>query len=363
MKALVLIDSFKGTLTSLEAGNIVKEEFEKKDIDTRVIGISDGGEGFLDAISQNMVCEKKELTVSNPFGEKIKTYYLVNEKQAYIEMAKACGFLSVKREEKNILWSTSYGLGEIIKDAYQNGYEDIIVGIGGTLTNDGGIGALEALGVKFYDKEHQLLQDLRSKDLLKIKVIDDSILEKYTGLRFNVVCDVRNPLLGEKGATYVYGPQKGGNKENLKRIESGMKNYSQVIKKNSVDVNYPGSGAAGGVGFMLHTFFNAKFVEGIKYILQKIQFSKLKSTYDLFVLGEGKLDESSLNGKVVFEILKEIKEKRVIVVCGKNELGDIAENVAVYAIVPNITSFEDSMMHPKEALEKLVKEIIKTYKF
>lgn len=365
MKVLGLIDSFKGTLTSIELGNILKNELRKKKIDVEYIPISDGGDGFLDCMNSNFLLQRKYVTTKDPLNRKIRTYYLYDEENdtAYIELAKTAGLNLLKKEEYNPFITSTYGTGKMILNAINKGIKNIVVGIGGSSTNDGGSGILAGLGVKFYDENNQLIEVPSNSCLKKIKSIDLTDFNKnIEGIKFLVVSDVTNPLLGPNGATYTYSPQKGAKSSDLSVLEANLVNYAHLVEKITGEEfrNNPGSGAAGGVGFAFMSFFNANVVSGINYILDKINFDEYKDYFDYIVTGEGKIDKQSLSGKVVFEVLKRSYPKKVILVSAINELNDNElKEMGVYksfSIVNSITTMEKSLKSPRYYFRKLIRD-------
>ena len=357
MKVLSVIDSFKGTITSKRLGEITKEVLSTKNIDCDYLAISDGGEGFLDAISNNLELKEKYVEVNNPLFRKIKAKYLTYLEQiAYVELAESSGIGLLSKNELNPFITSTYGLGEVIKDAINNGYKKIVIGIGGSATNDGGSGMLEALGCKFYHNE-ELITHISNYKFKEITKIDDSEFNKtIDGVEFVVISDVTNPLLGEKGATYVFSRQKGAKESQLPELEENMKFYGNFKKEYMTS---PGSGAAGGVGFALHAYFNAQFYPGIDYILDSINFDQLINDYDYIITGEGKVDDQSFLGKVVFRIAERAKHKKVIIVCGIKEVNSsIPSNIVnIYSVVGDDVTAQMSMEKPEEYYYKLVNKI------
>lgn len=365
MKVLTMIDSFKGTITSSELGKITKDVLESKNISCDYIPISDGGDGFLECIEKVITCKKVEMTVNNPFFSKINSYYLIDQKEntAYIEMALASGINLIKEKDLNPFLASTYGTGELILDAINKKCKKIIVGIGGSATNDGGSGMLEALGIKFYNNDF-LLSQMNCEKIGKVTHIDTkTFFENTKNISFKALNDVKNPLLGKSGATYIFSKQKGAKENDFPLLEKYMKNYSDVCKKEfNVDNSmYSGSGAAGGMGFALKTFMKAEFIQGTKYILDLMNYEKFIENYDYIITGEGKIDIQSLSGKVVFSIKQRSLNKKVILVCAINELDltKIKEYgiYKIYSIVPNIATREESLNNPIESYKKLCKTI------
>ena len=366
MNVLTIIDSFKGTITSKKLGEIVKEELEAKGHNVDIIPVADGGDGFCDAmedifISQNVKYKKVTLDVMDPLFRKISSYYLVDvkEKTAYIELAKASGINLLDNLELNPLITSTYGFGELINDAIKKKYKKIVLGIGGSATNDAGCGMLEALGVKFYNGNGDLITQINNTDVGTVEYLDDKeFKEKIEGIEFVVLSDVTNPLLGPNGATYVFSPQKGAKAEDLEYLESNIYNFAKL---NKTFISHPGSGAAGGVGYALLTYFNAKLYSGIDYILDLIDYDNLVKKYDLIITGEGKIDNQSLDGKVIFRISNRSIDKKVILVCAINKLESIdlkLYNVsAIYSIVNDNVTIEESIANPEYYFRQMVRNI------
>lgn len=366
MRALSIIDSFKGTMTSKRAGEIVQEELKKQSIDSDFIVVSDGGEGFLDAISSLIDYEKRDIEVLNPLGKKIHSYYLIDKKTnfAFIELALASGLNLIDRNELNPLYTSTYGVGELVKDAIKNGCPHINLGIGGSCTNDGGSGLLEALGVKFYDKNRKLLSFMTGEKLGLISAIDFEDFERnYEHVQFTTLCDVTNPLLGPKGATYTFGPQKGGTKEILEKLEENMNNYVRIVNKYKPNdfAAISGTGAAGGVSFATIAFFHSVLQRGLDFILDLARFDDLSKTYDIIITGEGQIDYQSLNGKVPLGVYQRAKGKPVVVLVGVNQLNEVDiepyPNLYIFSIVPKFATIEESLANPQEKFRKLCQSI------
>jgi glycerate kinase len=366
MRVLSIIDSFKGTLTSLQLGQIMSEELNKKGIEADYIPISDGGDGFLDVIEMVVKTKRVEVTVSDPLGRKIQTYFLFDKKTqtAYLELAKSSGINLLSKSELNPFVTSTFGLGETIDQALAHGAKKMVVGIGGSATNDGGSGMLEALGCRFFDAEDHLLSSLSGRKLDRLCKIDDSdFLKKIAGVEFLIASDVTNPLLGKKGATYIFAKQKGAKAEELSFLEGKMENYATAVeqlKKKDFRTS-PGAGAAGGVGFAFKSMFKASFLSGIEYILDLVHFETLIQNYDVIITGEGKIDQQSFDGKVVFGISQRAQNKKIVLVCALCEVSEAelkAKNIhKLYSIVDSIASVEESMNHPAECFRKLCDSI------
>ena len=354
-RVLVCCDSFKGTMSSKKVCKIVAEELNKNGFDAIERVISDGGEGFLEAISAGRKgLTKIKIKVDNAIGKLHKTYYLFDnvEKLAYIEMAKCCGIQELAKNELDVMHCSSFGLGQAIEHAVvQNGAKKVIIGLGGSASNDGGTGLLEALGVEFFNAERFHMQDLCGEKLNDISTIDFTSLDKYKDVEFECLTDVKNELLGYSGATYVFGPQKGATRENLVQLEEGMSRFASLTESilNGTYKNIPGVGAAGGVGFALAAYLHAKVKSGIAEVLSISDIKNLINTVDYVVTGEGCLDDQSLNGKVISGIIS-CKPKDLSFVVGQNKI----DMDYVYPVVPTVCTFEESIANPSYYLRKLV---------
>lgn len=268
-------------------------------------------------------------------------------------MASASGLTLISNEKRNPLYTTTYGTGEMIKDALENGFTNITIAIGGSGTNDGGIGAMSALGVKFLDKSGKEVKPIGQS---LIDIVDIDISEIHPQIHkadFTVMCDVTNHLLGPEGATYVYGPQKGGNKEELDYLESGMRNYAKVIEdKFHIDItNIAGAGAAGGLGAALMVFANAKLKSGISTVLEKIHFEDFLEGASCVLTGEGMLDWQSASGKVVAGIGLLCKKKGIPVIAIVGGMGEGALDIYQYGI-DSIVPAINAAMDMEEAMER-----------
>ena len=274
MKVVVAIDSLKGSLSSLEAGNAAKEGIRNvmPDADVYVRPLADGGEGTIEALTLGMGGNLVTVTVTGPLAEPVDCVYgiLDNSKTAIIEMASAAGITLIPENKRNPLHTTTYGVGEIIKDAISKGCRHFIVGIGGSATNDGGVGMLQALGYGMLDKDGKQVP-FGAKGLKELAmIIDDSVIPELKECNFRIACDVTNPLCGESGCSTVFGPQKGADSTTILKMDQWLKNYATLTsEKHKADANYPGTGAAGGIGFAFLAYTNAFLESGVKIILEE----------------------------------------------------------------------------------------------
>lgn len=303
MKVVIAIDSLKGSLSSMEAGMAIKEGVLAAQPDAEVIvkPLADGGEGTTDALIEGMNGERIDLTVTGPMHTPVDAYYgyLKDTNTAVMEMASAAGITLVPDSEKNPLLATSYGVGEIINDAIQRGCCNFIIGIGGSVTNDGGIGMLKALGVRFLDENGEDAGE-GGQALAKVARIDVSgINPLLKECHIQVACDVNNPLCGENGSTYVYGPQKGVTEDMKKTLDEAMAHFAKVTSETLENdyMNTPGAGAAGGLGFAFLAYVGATLTPGIELILDAVGLEEELSGADVVVTGEGRLDFQTAMGK------------------------------------------------------------------
>lgn len=317
MKNVVIaIDSFKGCLSSLEAGLAIKRGIEEFCNEIVVIPIADGGEGSIEAIKDVFNAKILSIDTFDPLFRPIKTTYACNKNLAIIEMANSCGLSLLKESEKNPSKTTTYGLGIMIKDAIKKGIRNFIVGIGGSATNDCGSGMLEALGFEFFDSNSKQLK-MCGENLSKVCFISSkNSLKELKECKFKIACDVINPLYGSNGAAYVYARQKGADDEMIRFLDLSLKNFADVTYKfnGSNFANLQGAGAAGGVGFGFVSFLNAKLISGFDIISKSVNLQDHIKKSDLIITGEGRLDFQSNMGKTPIKVANIAKKysKKVI---------------------------------------------------
>lgn len=355
MRYVIAIDSFKGSLTSLEAGSAVREailDLEQKN-EVVVLPLADGGEGTVEAMYSGLGGTLVEVSVTGPLQEKVNAKYCIlpDGKTAVIEMAYAAGLTLVPENKRNPLKTTTYGVGEIIKDAINRGCRKFIVGIGGSATNDGGTGMLSALGYKFLDENGDEIP-LGAKGLEKLKSISSTeVIPELENCSFRVACDVTNPLCGEFGCSAVFAPQKGATNEDITKMDLWLKNYADITKTlfPESDSQYPGTGAAGGLGFAFHSFLNGELKSGVSIILQEIGFEKYVLNADVVITGEGRLDAQTAMGKAPVGVAKIAKkyDKKVIAFAGSVSDGaEILREQGIdefYGITPSEMPLEIAM--------------------
>ena len=355
MKFLFASDSLKGTLSSDDTGRLLakaaKEVFPACICEG--IPVADGGEGTVDAVIRAVQGQQIRVKAQDPLMQTRETYYgKLDENRAIIEMALASGYALVPAEKRNPLYTSSYGTGELIRDALDRGFRDITIAIGGSATNDGGMGCMRALGVRFLDRAGRKLMG-NGSDLGRLAAIDDSGLDpRIADAVFTVMCDVTNPLCGENGATYTFGPQKGAPPEILERLERGMENYRDILIR-TYDMNpdtIPGSGAAGGLGAALLVFLRAQLKSGIETVLDLIEFDRRLKGVSLVVTGEGCTDWQSCYGKVVQGVGDRCRKHNVPAVALVGGMGEGAEQIYEHGIRSIVTSV-NGIMPPKEAFK------------
>ena len=376
MKVVVAIDSLKGSLNSLEAGNAIKQGIKRVYQDAKIIvkPLADGGEGTVEALVSGMNGKIETVVTTGPLGDKIESSYgIIPEKRlAIMEMASIAGITLLSLKQRNPLYTTTYGLGEMIKDAISKGCNNFIIGIGGSATNDGGIGMLQALGFDLLDKDgNQVPLGARGlKDLVKID--DKNVLPELKKCQFKIACDVTNVLCGENGCSVVFGPQKGATSQMIKDMDQWLYNFANLAKKKypHSDALVPGTGAAGGLGFAFLTFVKATLESGIDIILETIDLKSDLKDVDVVVTGEGCLDRQSAMGKAPVGVAKMAKlyNKPVIAFAGsvtkEAKLCNQEGIDAYFPIIRNITTLQEAMAkeNAKNNLTDTVEQVFRLWK-
>jgi len=341
MKVLIAPDKFKGSLDAIYVCEAIEEALREsgKQIQSKSIPMADGGEGTCDMLTQFSQGKKIQVQVLDPFFRKIDGEYGISGDgtTAFVEMAKVSGLQLLKPEERNALLGTTYGTGQLIVAALDQGVKSIIMGVGGSATNDAGIGMAEALGAKFSDGAGNQLKPI-GQNLKSIQSIDVRNLHpRIRAVSVTAICDVSNPFYGVQGAAHVFGPQKGASPEVVKFLDEGLFNFASVAKQQfGIDINFPGAGAGGGLGGGAKIVFNIEFRSGIEFIIDFIGLEKLVKESDLIITGEGKMDEQTLSGKVVKGVadLSRKYNKPLVVIVGKNELsGEKTKKLGVHKVV------------------------------
>lgn len=358
MKVLVAVNEFKGSLSSIEIGNTIKSTISKRYSNLEVLteSVADGGDGFLD-IFKNF--EKKQFKTVNAASQDTIVSYLENldRKEAVIEIAEVIGLKQLSDADKDPYKTSTVGLGRLINNLLDKGIKHFIIGLGGSATNDCGIGMLSELGVRFLNESGKLCQH-GIKDLSKICEIDLSgINQQLEEANFTIICDVNNPLYGENGATYVYSGQKGLNERSFAEVDKYIINFSNLVSKKIKNdfSNFEGSGAAGGLGFAFLSFCNTKIQGGSKFMIEYLDLEKKISEIDILITGEGKLDSQSYMGKAPIELARIAKKynKKVIFLAGSildeqlNQLSD--ENKK---LVDSSFTVQREFLHLENAMKK-----------
>ena len=356
MKLLFASDSFKGSLTSEKTVELLQRAAREVfgACECSGVPVADGGEGTVEAVITAEQGEQVTVKVHGPLMEETESFYgIFDQDKAVIEMAAASGLPMVPEELRNPLNTTSFGTGELILDALKRGYRDISIAIGGSATNDGGMGCARALGVKFLDQNGNELEGF-GRDLAKVASIDISGLdERVKSAKITVMCDVTNPLCGKDGATWTFGKQKGAPPEIQEELEKGMCSYRDVIKETfGIDCDeIPGAGAAGGLGAALRVFLKGEMKSGIETVLELIRFDERLEGVDLVVTGEGRTDWQSCFGKVMQGVGMHAKAKGVPVLGLSGSLGKNAMDICDCGISSLMTTV-NAPMPLSEALER-----------
>ncbi len=414
MKILIAIDSFKGSLSSKEAGEAIKNGILRvvPDAEVLISPLADGGEGTVETLLEALGGSLETVRVKGPLFQEVEAHYGIlteleksqaetesntqretltkiyskthsdtypktkfspkDGKLAIMEMSQASGITLLSPEKRNPLKTGSYGVGEMILDAYHKGCRRFLIGIGGSATNDGGIGMLTALGFRFTKKNGEEISPIGEglKDLAEIE--NASVPEGLLQCSFQIACDVENPLYGENGASLIYGFQKGGNKEMLSQMDLWMKHYSKLVKEYNPAANpeAPGSGAAGGLGFAFRSFLQGELKSGVSLILEETKLSEKMQGADLVITGEGRLDEQSAMGKAPIGVAKLAKEQGIPVIAFAGAVTEGAKACnpagigAYFPILREITTLEDAMKKEtaKQNLADTVEQVMRLYR-
>ena len=359
MNFMVLMDSFKDCLPAKALVEVIGNKISDILPDANVvkIPIADGGEGMVDTFIEGGDGKRIDLVVNDPLFRKIESYYGLIDNTGVIESAKTIGLMLLSTNERNPLKTSSYGVGEIIKDALDKGIRDFIIGIGGSSTNDCGIGMLSALGMRFYNSNNQPIEPI-GESLNDIYFINSTGFDsRVKASRFLIVCDVDNELYGPNGAAYIYGPQKGADEKIVCLLDKGLKHFSDVVKNhNYQDYSYyPRVGAAGGLGYAFQTFFPATLKPGVEIIFEHLNIKKHLEDVDFIITGEGKIDHQSAMGKVLSGVGRLGKETDIPVIAIAGSInGDVSElhNIGISSMF----SIINRPLSLNEALEKHVTE-------
>lgn len=358
MNILIAIDSFKGSLTSLQAGGAVKEAALELDpaASVTVCPLADGGEGTVDALVAGLGGEFVTVAVTGPLGIPVQAKYgVLPDNTAVLEMSAAAGITLVPAEQRDPMVTTTYGVGEMIAHAIRRGCREFIVGIGGSATNDGGTGMLSALGIRFLDERGDPIVPGANGLKTLASVCRENALPQLADCRFRVACDVKNPLCGEQGCSAVFAPQKGAKPTDIPQMDRWLHHYAELA---GGDPDYPGAGAAGGMGFGFLSFLNASLESGVQIVLDQVGLERRIRAADLVITGEGRLDRQTVMGKAPIGVAGLAKKYGKTVLAFAGCLGDGVEVCKdhgiddFYAITPADMPLEQAMK-PEIAYENL----------
>lgn len=374
MKVVVAPDSYKGSLTAKEVADCIEKGIKKVDKTIEVIKVpmADGGEGTVQSLVNSTKGKIINLTVRDPLMREINSFYgiLGNKKTAIIEMAAASGLPLLKKEERNPMKTTTYGTGQLIKDALDRGCKHIIIGLGGSATNDGGCGMVMALGGRFIDSKGECIK-LGAENLDKIEKIDLSNLDnRLKECSIVAACDVKNPLVGREGASYIFGKQKGANEKMIEELDKKLRHYGRIIEKEmGIEVlSYEGAGAAGGLGAGILAFLNGKLRRGVDIIVEATNLESHIKDSDLVITGEGMIDIQTAYGKTPLGVANVAKKYNVPVIAIAGGIGEGAEELydkgfnSIFSIVEKPMSLEQSISNANILLEKTAERIMRVVK-
>ncbi|WP_306569713.1 glycerate kinase [Faecalispora jeddahensis] len=372
-KFLLIPDSFKGTMSSMEICSLLEEKIQEyyPAAEIHSIPVADGGEGSVDCFLQALGGEKVIVTTNNPFFEPIDSYYglIDNGRTAVIEMAASAG-LPLIEDRKDPLKASTFGVGELILHAARKGVSKIIMGLGGSCTNDGGCGAACAVGIRFLDEAGNSFIPTGGT-LHRIQQLDLSQIEPMIeGIEFVTMCDIDNPMYGPTGAAAIFGLQKGATPEEIELLDAGVRHLSQIIKQTmGLDLAFvPGTGAAGAMGAGMAAFFHSRLQMGIQTILDTVQFEELAAGADMIFTGEGKLDSQSLRGKVVIGVARRAKALGVPVTALVGDIGDDMEAAydegvsAIFSINRVAVDFPVARLRSRQDLSLTIDNLMRFYR-
>ncbi|AKE59793.1 glycerate kinase [Citrobacter farmeri] len=374
MKIVIAPDSYKESLSALEVANAIEQGFREiwPDADYVKLPVADGGEGTVEAMVEATTGRIVEVDVTGPLGEPVTAFYGLSgdERTAFIEMAAASGLEQVPVALRDPLKTTSWGTGELIRHALDAGVDHIIIGLGGSATNDGGAGMVQALGAELLDARHNDIGK-GGAALDALAKIDISQLDpRLAACRIEVACDVTNPLIGKEGASAVFGPQKGATAETIDRLDTALAHYAQIIARDlGVDVlELAGGGAAGGMGAALYAFCGAQLRRGIEIVTDALQLDACVADADLVITGEGRIDSQTIHGKVPVGVAKVAKRyhKPVIGIAGSltADVGIVHEHGldAVFSVIYTICTLDDALKNAAENVRMTARNVAATLK-
>jgi glycerate kinase len=368
MKIVLAPDKFKNSLTGMTFCDVVEASIKTKHTGVEIVKLplADGGDGTIDVVDYYLKGDIIHIEVNNPFFQKIKGSYLYSEssKTAFVEMAEASGVKLLKPEQFNCKNATTYGTGEMIVDAIKIGASKIILGIGGSATNDCGIGMASALGFQFLDKNNEQVKPIGANLSKIVSINTSSVNSKLSNIKFEIACDVTNPLFGENGAAFVYAAQKGATPDDIIMLDKGLEDFSKVLNTTyNIDAqSIKGAGAAGGMGIASKVFLNGTLKPGIELIKSLANFDQQIDGASWIISGEGKLDDQTLSGKTIQGVITSARDKNIklAVFCGTIDLEkSIVQDLGIsYAssIMDLAFGLEDALANASKYLEKLAIE-------
>lgn len=366
MKILIAPDKFKGSLTAQEVCLAIKKGLKKQNqaFEISLHPMADGGDGSLDILFEYLDLSRQEVQTLDPLGRKISAQYFTSSTAAFIEVASASGLVLLDKKERNPLKTSTVGTGIMIADALSKGYQDIYLFLGGSATNDAGIGIASALGFQFLDRQKNILRPI-GENLLHLETIVASHHFDFKNVTMTLLCDVTNPLFGTNGAAHIYAPQKGASPEQVIFLDDGLRNFAQVVQQQFGKAvgTIPGSGAAGGISAGLMALLGAKIEKGFEVISKLTNLERQIQQADWVISGEGKLDQQSLQGKVIDGMARLCKKhkKPLALFVGKNEL-EVKDLLHlnpkyIYSIIEQAKNMEDAMLNGAHYLESAAEQI------
>ncbi len=357
MRILVSPTAFKGTLSPVQASQQIAAVLKKHQSSWTIVQcpVADGGDGTLEVLSAVLKAKKKNTRVAGPLGGKVTAQWAVSGRTAIIEMARASGLALVKNKNR-IMDATTYGTGELIRAALNEGCRKIFIGVGGAATGDGGAGALRALGLQYKDEQGRDLSG-SPKDLVKIKTVDWNKLDpRLRRTRIFVVCDVTNPLLGPNGSARTFGPQKGATKKQVDEIERALHHWSTFARFQTK--KSAGAGAAGALAYGLSAFLGAKLVKGSPFVFHALNWKAKARRADIIIAGEGQIDQTSFSGKTIGEMVRNNLKANLFLICGRNQLTPRQLKAKKISGVWELRS--QGLQNPKRELKKAAQKLLAT---
>lgn len=365
MKILITPDKFKGSLSAREVCHAIDRGIKKVTDEVEVVfhPMADGGDGSLAVLAGHLKLKRRAVHTSDPLGKEMMAEYYIDSQTAFIEMASASGLVLLQEKKRNPLYTTTVGTGKMMKDAIERGCQEIFLFLGGSATNEAGMGIASTLGCRFLDEESRILDPI-GNNLSKVHSIQRDPFFDVEKIKITLLCDVSNPLYGHSGAAYTYARQKGANDRQVEILDRGLKHFAGIIKQRfHIDLSqHPGSGAAGGIAASLLPLFNAQLESGFSVISELTGLPAKVQSADRVITGEGKLDSQSLQGKVVDGIAALCRQnnKPLTAFVGKNELSYQQQNAvgleSVYAVMDFANGFPDAMKNAALYLEKMAEK-------